>query len=184
MIEFDPDRAKELAWNRFKRSNRKHRTKAQKESSEKQWIRDVTCVDKIACVVDWCLSKNVKVEFGKLIGGSYNAIDKTIKIACRAAPEKQLYMLLHECGHHLIGFDEDDERFGMGYPYAQDANVNATFHHRIACLEEEMEAWNQGWRLSKRLHLQLERPAFDKVRLDCLRSYVKWANGRALMITE
>jgi hypothetical protein len=184
MIEFD----KQLWWDRalirFKRSNRKRKTKVQKASAEQQWVRDAMCINKIAYVVDWCLSKNVKVEFGKLIGGSYNAVDKTIKIACRAAPEKQLYMLLHECGHHLIGFDEDDERFGMGYPYVQDPNVNATFHHRIACLEEEMEAWNRGWRLGKRLNLQLERPAFDKVRLDCLRSYVKWANGRALMITE
>lgn len=184
MIEFDKQLWWDRAWARFKRSSRKRKSKAQKAAVEQQWFRDAMCIDKIASVVDWCVSKNIKVEFGKLPGGSYNAVDKTIKIACRAAPEKQLYMLLHECGHHLVGFDEDDERFGMGYPYVEDPAVNNTFHHRIACLEEEMEAWNRGWRLSKRLHLQLERSAFDKVRLECLRSYIKWANGRSLMITE
>jgi hypothetical protein len=142
------------------------------------------CIDKLAAVIDWCSSKNIKVRFGKSVGASYNAIEKTITMAGRTSPEKQLYMLLHECGHHLVGFDEDDERFGMGYPYVEDSKVNTTFHHRVACLEEEMEAWHRGWRLSKRLHLNLDRPAFDKVRLDCLRSYIKWANGRSLMITE
>lgn len=141
-------------------------------------------IDKMSTVIDWCSSKNITVQFGKKPGGVYNAVDRTITIAGRAAPEKQLYMLLHECGHHLIGFDEMDERFGMGYPFVEDPVVNTTFHHRVACLEEEMEAWNRGWRLSKRLHLQLEREAFDKVRLDCLRSYIKWVNGRKLMITD
>jgi len=141
------------------------------------------CIDKLATVVDWCNFKGLRVVFGKVCGGTYITGEKVIKLAGRASPEKQLYMLLHECGHHLIGFDGEDERFGMGYPYAEDPNVNATFHHRIACLEEEIEAWHRGWKLAKRLHLQLERQTFDKVRLECLRSYIKWANGRQLMIS-
>jgi len=118
------------------------------------------------------------VQFGKKPGGIYNAVEKSITIAGRTAPEKQLYMLLHECGHHLIGFDKCDERFGMGYPYVNDPQINATFQHRIACLEEEIEAWHRGWRLAKRLQLDLKRDQFDKVKLECLRTYIKWANSR------
>lgn len=184
MIEFDRQLWWDRAWARFKRQVPKGTTRKKKAQAERQWYRDALHIDKMGSVVDWCSSKGIKVQFGKKPGGMYNALDKTITIACRAAPEKQLYMLLHECGHHLIGFDEHDERFGMGYPYVEDSNINSTFQHRLACLEEEMEAWNRGWRLSKRLHLKLERPAFDKVRLYCLRSYIKWANGRSLMITE
>jgi len=181
MIEFKRQLWWDRAWARFKRSTRKRKSKAQKSLAEQQWFLDAMCIDKLAAVVDWCSSKGISVKFGKKPGGIYNAIEKSITIAGRTAPEKQLYMLLHECGHHLVGFDEHDERFGMGYPYVADSDVNTSFHHRVACLEEEMEAWHRGWRLSKRLHLNLERERFDKVRLDCLRSYIKWANGRTLM---
>jgi hypothetical protein len=184
MIEFDKQLWWDRAWARFKRATRKGCSRKKRDEAERQWFREAMCIDKLAAVIDWCSSKNIKVRFGKSVGASYNAIEKTITMAGRTSPEKQLYMLLHECGHHLVGFDEDDERFGMGYPYVEDSKVNTTFHHRVACLEEEMEAWHRGWRLSKRLHLNLDRPAFDKVRLDCLRSYIKWANGRSLMITE
>lgn len=184
MIEFDRQLWWDRAWARFKRSVRKGTSRKKKAAAEHQWYRDALHIDKMSTVIDWCSSKNITVQFGKKPGGVYNAVDRTITIAGRAAPEKQLYMLLHECGHHLIGFDEMDERFGMGYPFVEDPVVNTTFHHRVACLEEEMEAWNRGWRLSKRLHLQLEREAFDKIRLDCLRSYIKWVNGRKLMITD
>jgi hypothetical protein len=184
MIEFDRQLWWDRAWSKFKRANRKGIPKKKRDIAEHQWFRDAMHIDKMATVVNWCSSKNIKVFFGKKPGGLYNAVDKTITITCRALPEKQLYMLLHECGHHLVGFDADDERFGMGYPRVEDTNVNATFQHRFACFEEEIEAWNRGWRLSKRLHLQLERSAFDKIRLECLRSYTKWLNGRSLMLTN
>ena len=184
MIGFDRQLWWDRAWARFKRCVRKGTSRKKKAAAEHQWYRDALHIDKMGAVIDWCSSKGIAVQFGKKPGGMYNAIDKTITIACRAAPEKQLYMLLHECGHHLIGFDEADERFGMGYPYVEDPQINTTFHHRVACLEEEMEAWQRGWRLSKRLHLNLEREQFDKVRLDCLRSYIKWVNGRSLMGTD
>lgn len=184
MSEFDRQLWEERAWARFKRSAVGGISRKKKAELERKWCRDVLHIPKMGIVVEWCSSKGIRVQFGKKSGGMFNVIDKTITIACKAAPEKQLYMLLHECGHYLVGFDADDERFGMGYPFVDDPNVNGTFHHRLACLEEEIEAWNRGWRLSKRLRLKLDRSAFDVVRLDCLRSYVKWANGRRLMITE
>lgn len=183
MIEFNKQLWWDRAWDRFKRACRKGSSHKKRDLAEQQWFTDAACIDKLAIVIEWCESKSIKVNFGKTYGASYDAIDKTIKMAGRSRPEKQLYMLLHECGHHLIGFDEMDERFGMGYPFVEDPVVNTTFHHRIACLEEELEAWNRGWRLAKRLHLSLDRNAFDKVRLDCIRGYVKWANGRSLMGT-
>ena len=177
MIEFNKQLWKERAADRCDRAADKPRAKRQRS-------RDDAAIERLAVVVDWCRSKHIEVMFGKIPGGSYNAIEKTIRISCRSLPEKQLHMLLHECGHHLIGFDEADERFGMGYPYVEDPNINTTFHHRIACLEEEIEAWNRGWKLAKRLDLDLSRHDFDRVRLECLRTYVKWAAGRRLLTTE
>jgi len=180
MLEFDAELWKQRTWNRLKRVSKRD-SKEKRDIAERQWYRDVVHIDKMKIVVDWCASKALEVRFGKRPGAMYDISSKTILVVGRAAPEKQLYYLLHECGHHLIGNKEHHERFGLGYPFADDPVVNTTFHHRVACLEEEMEAWTRGWRLSKRLRLKLDRDDFDKVRIECLRSYIKWANGRALL---
>lgn len=177
MHEFNKQLWRDRALARFKRSCRK----SSKLKADESWARDVRHIDAISEVVAWCASKGIKVQFGKKAGGLYDSLSKTITMTSHAGPEKQLYMLLHECGHHLIGFKADDERFGMGYPKVEDPHFNTTFHHRVACLEEEIEAWHRGWKLARRLQLKLDRLAFDKVRLECLKSYIKWANRRTLM---
>ena len=178
MIEFDKQLWWDRAWCRFKQSIRRG---TKKKTAEAQWFRDALHIEKMVTVISWCASKSIEVKFGKKPGGLYDANLKSITIACRANPEKQLYYLLHECGHHLIGFIEDDERFGKGYPFVNNPEINSTFYHRVACLEEEFEAWNRGWRLARRLGLNLEREPFDKVRVECLRGYIKWTNSRTLM---
>lgn len=183
MIEFNLDLWKERAWARLKRAARKSKSKAKRDVAETQWYRDVVFSGKIHVIVNWCNSKGIKVLFGKKVGGTYDTLSKTICITGRAHPEKQLYYLLHECGHHLIGFTEHDERFGLGYPQTENPEVNTTFPHRLACLEEEIEAWHRGWKLSKRLKLKLNRKEFDAIRIECIRSYVKWATGNRSMKT-
>lgn len=168
----------ERAAKRFRRSTRSSRGAEEKQAAEFQWFKDVSFTKRLETIVGWCASKGIEVSFGKKPGGTYHTSEKRITIVGRASPEKQVYMLLHECGHHLVGYTEEDERFGMGYPHLEDSAVNTTFHHKLACLEEEIEAWNRGWRLAKRLGLGLDRGDFDRVRLACLKSYVRWANGR------
>ena len=184
MIEFNHDLWLARAEARFKRASKGVTAKSHRDEIKGQFLREVRCIAGLAEVIGWCGIKGVRVSFGKKVGAAYDAIEKTVTIAGRMSPEKQLYFLLHECGHHLIGFDEGDERFGRGYPLATDPNHNATFQHRLACLEEEIEAWHRGWRLAKRLGLEIDREDFDKIRAECLRSYVRWANGRRLMLTE
>ena len=179
MIEFNKELWLERASKRSKGTVR--RGSRNRSAAGAQLQVDKFYIECIADVVGWCSSRGLTVVFGKRPGGTYETGDKKIIIACRAAPEKQLYYLLHECGHHLIGFKEQDERFGMGYPKVDDPDYNSTFHHKFACLEEEMEAWHRGWRLAKRLRLKIPRDGFDKVRLECLRSYVQWVNGRTIL---
>ena len=83
--------------------------------------------------------------------------------------------LLHECGHHLIGMKEHHERFGQGYPLGNDPAVAKTKAHKVACLEEEFEAWHRGWKLARRLGLAITRSDFDELRIECLKSYIDWA---------
>jgi hypothetical protein len=135
-------------------------------------------IEKLATVVDWCASKGMAVMLAKKQNGTYEPDSKVVTLSCRAAPEKMLHYLLHECGHHLIGMEEHHERFGKGYPRGGLEASTKNFEHKLACLEEEMEAWHRGWKLAKRLQLEADREEFDRTRVECLRSYVNWASER------
>jgi hypothetical protein len=173
MLFFDPAIWRDRAWKRFQRSVRKEKIRQPSRGAEEQWYRDALYIDKLQRLIKWCAYRKLEVVFGKRENGVYYPESKEMVITGRAAPEKQLHYILHECGHHLIGMKEQHERFGMGYPQ-QDAAITRTLLHRIACLEEEFEAWHRGWKLAKRLRLGVDREEFDKTRLDCVRSYVKW----------
>lgn len=187
MIIFDRDLWWVRAQNRYKKqlgsnsSKLKYSKRKTKSIAENQLSNDAYYIGTIATVIDWCNTKKINVFFGKSSGGLYDVENRLITISGRASPEKQLFMILHECGHHLIGYHEDDIRFGKGYPLVNDPRFNVSFHHRLACLEEEIEAWNRGWNLASRLRINLDRNAFDKTRIDCLRGYVKWTNSRSTL---
>lgn len=173
---FDKDKLRNQAWNRFQRLIKKQTIRVPKRGAEVQWFRDVIYVEKVAAVVDWCAGRGVAVYVAKKANGTYDPNSKQVTLTARAAPEKMLHYLLHECGHHLIGMEEHHERFGKGYPRGGEPRVTKSFEHRLACLEEEMEAWHRGWKLAKRLGLEADREEFDRTRTECLRSYVIWTS--------
>lgn len=175
---FSKDRWRGLAWLRFQRRVRKTTRKVPTRGSEAQWVRDVIYIDMMQVVVDWAASRGMKVGFTKKPNGTYDPNEKTIIINSSALPEKQLHYMLHECGHHLIGMKEHHERFGLGYPMANNPEINGKFLHRMACLEEEFEAWNRGWKLARRLKLVIDKAEFDKTKADCIKTYIKWASKK------
>jgi len=175
MDVFSKDALREQAWRRFQRFVRKQKVRSPVRGAEGQWFRDVLYIEKLDAVVSWCATKGISVVMAKKANGAYEPDSKVVTLSCRASPEKMLHYLLHECGHHLIGMEEHHERFGKGYPRGDGPRTTNNFEHRLACLEEEMEAWTRGWRLAKRLRLEVDREEFDKTRVDCLRSYVEWS---------
>jgi len=172
--EFDPQLWRDRAWKRFGRAVA---AGSSKRVVEPQWATDVVAIGILEQLVGWCKGKGLKVVFGQKRNGLYDPESKTITVAIGAAPAKQVVYLLHECGHFLIGMKEHHERFGMGYPQT-DAEVVKTFLHRVACLEEELEAWHRGWKLAGRLGIVINRAHFDSIKLECIRSYMKWALRR------
>lgn len=175
MRGFDRDVWRQRAWDRFQRFVRKETTRSPSRGAEAQWARDVVYIDRLASVVGWCEARALRVVFGKRQAGIYDSGAKKIIISARASPERQLYYLLHECGHFLVGLQEHHERFTAGYPAgARDPEVKKSFKYKITCLEEELEAWHRGWKLARRLKLNLNRDHWDVVRLECIRSYAEW----------
>jgi hypothetical protein len=170
MREFDLEVWKERAWTRYCRA---HVAAPSNKESELAWALEVLAISDLSKLVDWCKERKLKVGFAKKPNGTYHSQSKEIIISSRLSIRNQVTVLLHECGHHLIGINDDHDRFGMGYPQS-DPEITKTFHHRVSCLEEELEAWHRGWKLSKRLDLRIDRDHFDSIRLKCIRSYVKW----------
>jgi hypothetical protein len=169
MAWFDPDLWRERAWSRYQQA-----TGTSRAAATERWERDVTHISALATLVDWCGQRGIEVVFCKRGGGIYYPEDKCIKISGRMLPERQVFFLLHECGHHLIGDKEKHERFGMGYPQ-DDPNVKRTFHHRCDIVDEEFEAWHRGFKLAKRLRLRINKERFDRTRAEMLKTYFKWA---------
>ena len=170
-MRFDPAVWRERAWNRLCKF-------PSRRGVESRWAAEIVAIHDLDVLVEWCAAKGLEVAFGKKQNGVYDPSNKRITISSSALPGRQLAYLLHEAGHHLIGESEHHERFAMGYPRDEDPQVRRKFKHKLACLEEELEAWHRGWRLARRLALAINRDAFDEVREDCIRSYVKWAAKR------
>lgn len=108
-------------------------------------------------------------------GATYVPETGDVKMSSRFSPERQLFLLLHECGHMLIGNRRKHERYGMGYTKQNDPQICKTLHHRFDVLDEEMEAWFRGLKLARRLKLKIDKSTFHSFRLSRLKTYAKWA---------
>lgn len=143
--------------------------------SIQRWGLETSSIAGLEVLVEWCRGRGIEVVFTKRFGGVYDPDTKKININGRLSPDKQLHFMLHECGHHLIGAKDRHERFGMGYSQGDDPETKRTFHHRCDVVDEEFEAWHRGWKLSKRLGINLDKDSYDRTRSEMLRTYMKWA---------
>ncbi len=171
MAVFDAELWRARAWSRYQNALAAGTDKSEAIAC---WDRDVVHINALRTLVDWCTERSIEVVFCKREGGIYYPENKRIKINGRLQPEKQVFFLLHECGHHLIGDKEKHERFGMGYSQ-DDPNVKRTFHNRCDIVDEELEAWYRGFKLARRLYLWINKERFDKTRTKMLKSYFAWA---------
>lgn len=177
MRRFDPNLWRERSWARLRRATGLSRPSS---AGEAKWAVDAYAISDLERVVEWCVERGIDVLFGRRFGGLYDEAAKKIIISAHAPPRKQLVYLLHECGHHLLSPSTDaDDRFKRGYS-SHAAGRQRTFVHKLAVLEEEIEAWHRGWRLARRLGLTLSRDEFDETRVACLKSYVSWSNRRSI----
>lgn len=174
MTTFSPELWRARAWNRYQRTSKRAKTEHDVLLATSVWWRDCTAIVSLERLVTWCRERGIDVAFTRREAGIYVPWNKRIRISGRLAPEKQVFFLLHECGHYLIGTKEKHERFGMGYSQ-DDPDVKRTFHHRCDIIDEEYEAWHRGLRLAARLGLTVDKERFDLTRTQMLRTYFVWA---------
>lgn len=178
MAEFNPQQLENKAWSRYARVvKRKNLTPARKHREANKLSDEIAAINGLKAVIDWCNFRRIGVYFtNRRSAGVYQSEEKIIYINSRQSLEKQLFVLLHECGHLLIDdrSESTENRFRHGY-YAEDKSIRRKFIHRCTVLEEEFEAWHRGRKLANKLGIDINEERFSELKAGMLKSYMKWA---------
>jgi hypothetical protein len=84
------------------------------------------------------------------------------------------YIFLHEIGHAWML--ECDFTYQDRYPeLVRNPPRYATVTYKIAKVQEEIEAWEVGKKLARSLGLRINESKFEKIRAECLSTYMNWA---------
>lgn len=172
-VRFDP-----VVWRDRVISRYVTATSKDKCPSASKLLDDLMAVGMMQKLVEWAQVNNLDVVFAKIdAGGRYDSETNTITLSHSLRPINSVCTLLHEIGHTMVDATSSTVggRYSKGWSQANDPIVKRTVQHRIDVLEEEFDAWAQGWKLAQLLDLQLDRKIFDRVRTSCLKSYVMWA---------
>lgn len=152
----------------------KPRIKKKLKAIREKLARDEDAISGLTKLIDWCLERSIVVNFAQIENGTFNP-PKTIEISGRAAPETQLFWLLHECGHSLIENSEKRiikrGRRGSALEYQDQRSLTT----RIEYVKEELEAWDRGFSLAERLGIFINKVRWNKQRSQALATYFKWS---------
>jgi len=178
MADFDAQVWENRAWKRYEASIGQAANPSIKKKLREKLDAEITAIIGIRKIIEWCFAKRTAVNFtNRKPGGLLLADEKIIHINSRQLPEHQLFILLHECGHMLIGSESANpsHRFRLGYPSSFDPEVKGKFIHRCAIVEEEFEAWHRGQKLAAKLNIDINRKNYDSLKTTMLKTYMKWA---------
>ena len=105
---------------------------------------------------------------------------KTIAINHKNWEETRLHHLLHECGHIIIeGSKWRPPTMIKRKEYFDSEEKDCLRKHndkyKISIIAEEIEAWEQGKKLAKKLQIKLNKEKYNRDAARCVMTYVNWA---------
>lgn len=166
--EFSPEKMRARALKRFVRDS----SKKGEEEAKRAHDAELTAISGLEVVAAWLEKRKIDLRIKKINTAEFDDEDMVIDLSGGLTREKQLVVLLHECGHVLIGKPKRTERYGMSKILDGE---RCTFRHRIDVVDEEFEAWHRGWKLARRLHVVVNRDLWESTKLWALTTYLKWA---------
>jgi hypothetical protein len=123
----------------------------------------------------FCSRCSWKVVYSSKKNNQYK--DRVITLCNSHRSEILYYIFLHEIGHAWM--IECDFTYAERYPELVRASPRyATVTYKIAKVQEEIEAWDVGKKLAFSLGLKINNFKFEKVRAECLGTYMNWAGRR------
>lgn len=140
-------------------------------------LQDAVFLEKLERVVEWCEGRGIKVFHSNTEdrGGMWVPDFKEIVIDSRLSPKKQLYTLLHECGHALIDSTVSrvaDVRYGDAYSIEEMARTDVD---KINIVAVELEAWARGLQMAERLGIDVNADEYNRERVRAIKTYMAWA---------
>lgn len=124
-------------------------------------------------LTEFCSQHSWRVEYSNKKKNQYH--DKVITLYAQRRLEIFYYIFLHEIGHAWML--ECDFTYQDRYPELVRKPLRyATVTYKIAKVQEEIEAWEVGKKLARSLGLRINETKFEKIRAECLTSYMNWAS--------
>ena len=107
----------------------------------------------------WVKKNNYKVKFSNTDQIDYDS--KTISLY-NQKEEFLIYSFLHECGHLIL---VNGSKYKTKYKSILRAEIDARHYrsnlYKYKKLKEEMNAWESGYKLSKKLKLGINKDKYD-----------------------
>lgn len=106
----------------------------------------------------------------RVIDSDCDSWDYQSRIICnnaRRKPENRIIYLSHECGHAQV-FHEKAEEYLDIFPGFSCHGIK----NKIAVLEQEVLAWDEGLKILRNLEIPINLKNFAKIKTRCLQDYL------------
>jgi hypothetical protein len=119
----------------------------------------------------WIYKKGYTLRFGMSDAVDY---DKK-EVILRRSQSNILFAALHECGHIVVGNKDNYHRDYKSIIKADtvDGRHYRSNLYRYKKIKEEIEAWEEGFKLSKKLGIDVDKDDYDKYASKYLITYTK-----------
>lgn len=110
------------------------------------------------------------VVFKHNVQDQYDTETKIITINKSRTLKNQLYILLHEFGHHCI---VENKFLNKKFANIIERDPNNTLSEQILAIEEEVLAWHYGEQIAKILEIDLSDKNYQILKAKCLKSHIR-----------
>jgi len=140
-----------------------------------KYPKDHAMNKRIKKLVDWLSDQGYSFRFS--IDDRVDRETSTVKVYPNPNQQHLLYTLLHECGHVAILSNSTYKKEFKSLSVAE-MKDNRHFRSNIykyKLLKEEMDAWEEGKKLAKKLNIRVNKEKYDAYASKWFMTYVKWA---------
>jgi len=121
----------------------------------------------------WLIKQGYTLHFGRT--DQVNRDPNVVTITSTLSRKPKIYSLLHECGHVILYNSSDylKKYKSVDIGDNQDQRHAKSLIFRYKKLAEEMEAWNEGYKLAQKLGIKISKVAYDTYAAPWIHSYIR-----------
>ena len=127
---------------------------------------------KLKKIKNWIENNGYKLKMGNVDQVDYNKFEITINP--RQTKTNLIFSALHECGHIIVS---DKKSYNKNYKILNkgylDGRHTKGLLYKYKQLREEIQAWEKGFKLSKKLGININKEDYDKYASVCFNTYTK-----------